>query len=105
MFLVDLITRYRRRFNEECTQCGDSLQVRILNRVIGRDEKVRVQFDNLRVRSCGKENHPKRYVDPNFGCELTEEIFWGEKSPISRTNARLNLMSKTKLFFLWRNPG
>jgi len=98
MFLFDLLMKYRRRFNDQCTQCGDSLQVQTLNTVVGRDQRISVRFENLKVRSCGKENHPKRYFYPDFGYELTEEIFYGAQSPTSRTNALLNLRSKTKCF-------
>ncbi|MDZ7694383.1 MAG: hypothetical protein U5K69_25215 [Balneolaceae bacterium] len=72
------------------------MQIQILDKITGRNEKIRVSFKNLKVRSCGKEDHPKKYAYPDFGSELNDEIFWGETSPTSKTNVYLNLTSQRK---------
>lgn len=98
MFSLNLIKKWRRRYNKECESCGKPLKVHTVNGITGQYEQVKVWFDDMKIRSCRKSGHHKRYLYPDFGYELTEEIFWGDESPTSRTNAWLNLTSKTKCY-------
>lgn len=80
-----MLAGWRRRRRGECVECGTVLDVHAVPECHGRSGTASVGLRNLPVLACPTASHPKRFVDPDFGATLIDQLFWHSSVPVSRT--------------------
>jgi hypothetical protein len=64
---------------ETCNTCNQRLDIVRIPTVDGRDSDYRVNLLNLPVLAC-PANHERRYAYSNFGADLIDGVYYGNKN-------------------------
>lgn len=67
-----------------CPLCSRPLEDGLLYELRGSSDDCVVVLRGLPCRVCPVEAHPKRFVGPEFGSGLLDELFWRAGGPIAR---------------------